>query len=63
MSDERILVLTHEYSDKSGFGICGVTRNMTVAMAWSCGGDENHVYALDIDVIYSSTAGVKELKL
>jgi hypothetical protein len=60
---ERILVLTHEYSDKSGFSICGVTRNMAVAMAWCYGNFDNHVYALDMDVIFPATAGVKEIKL
>lgn len=29
-----IYILTYEYSDKSGFKVCGVTDNYSVALAW-----------------------------
>jgi hypothetical protein len=29
-----IFILTHEYSDKSGFKVCGITENPVVADAW-----------------------------
>lgn len=47
----EVLILTHEYADKSGFQICGVTQNYTVARAWALGGNENHVYRVPLDQI------------
>ena len=55
----RAFVLTQEYSDRSAFNICGVTQNMTVALAWVQSGDENHVYELAIDVILPAARGAK----
>lgn len=46
-----VYVLTHEYSDKSGYQICGATENYVVAMAWHRGGSENHVYHVTLDHI------------
>lgn len=42
-------VLTHEYSDKSGFTICGVTATYAVAAAWYNANDENNVYAVTLE--------------
>jgi hypothetical protein len=39
-----IYVLTHEYSDRSAFSICGVTENREIAEAWAHGNDENNIY-------------------
>ncbi len=41
-----IYVLTHEYSDKSGFAICGVTQHPELALAWKNANDENKVYPI-----------------
>ena len=42
-----IYVLTHEYSDKSGFSICGITENPKFAAAWADANDENNVYPIE----------------
>ena len=42
-----IFVLTHEYSDHSGFTICGVSANRDLATAWYRANDENNVYVFD----------------
>ena len=44
-----VYVLTFEYSDKSGFHVCGVTANRTVAATWYNANDDNYVYEIDID--------------
>lgn len=44
-----VYVLTHEFSDKSGFHVCGVTDSNHVAMTWTRAGDENKVYACDLN--------------
>lgn len=50
MSGNNVFVLTHEYSDKSGFAICGVTTNYAVANAWKAASDGNHkVYNVEMD--------------
>jgi hypothetical protein len=60
---ERFFVLTHEYSDKSGFHICGVTKSFEVAVAWYRGNDENHIYGLESDEILPAAIGAKEIKI
>lgn len=42
----EVYVLTHEYSDKSAFYICGVTVHLDLAMAWINGGDDTHAYKI-----------------
>ncbi len=39
-----VYVLTHEYADKSGFHICGVTESSLVADTWFRANDENNIY-------------------
>lgn len=50
-----IFILTYEYSDKSGFKVCGVTQNPVVATAWreaNMNSGENHVRVVNaLDVI------------
>lgn len=51
-------VLTFEYADKSGFHICGVTRNYVVAVAWFRAGDGDHkVYPVEEDRIAEFSSG------
>lgn len=47
----EIFVLTHEYSDKSHFQICGVTGDFPVVYAWLAGGNENHAYRVPLNQI------------
>jgi len=47
----EIYVLTHEYSDKSRFQICGVTQTLGIVYAWISGGDSNHAYRIPMDQI------------
>lgn len=42
-----LYVLTHEYSDRSGFSICGITADYDVAIAWYRANDEANVYQID----------------
>ena len=44
-------ILIHEYYDKSGFSIRGLTTNELVARAWDRGNTENHVYVGRVDDI------------
>jgi hypothetical protein len=39
-------VLTHEYSDRSAFSICGITDNHSIATTWFNANDENNVYEI-----------------
>lgn len=50
-------VLTYEYTDKSGFRICGVTQNYVVAMAWFRAGDEHNIYPVPADRIADFSEG------
>lgn len=43
-----VYVLTHEYSDRSGFSICGVTEEIAVANAWYQANDETNVYEASV---------------
>jgi hypothetical protein len=47
----EVYVLTHEYSDKSSFSICGVTEDVNIARTWIQGGPENHIYKIPLNQI------------
>jgi hypothetical protein len=56
-------VLTHEYSDKSGFHVCGLTESPAVVDAWmSAGKGECKAYKVVPDVIAKAHEGYKELE-
>lgn len=58
MNEEFVFVLTHQYPDKSGFSVCGVTMNEAVANAWAIGGrGENKIYRCTPDDIADWTTG------
>lgn len=44
-------ILTHEYSDRSGFTICGVTELRKMAECWFNANDENNVYFIQDESI------------
>lgn len=51
-------VLTHEYSDKSAFHVCGLTDIPAVVDAWlSAGGGECHAYKVTPNIIASTREG------
>jgi hypothetical protein len=41
-----IYILTHEYSDKSGFDVCGATTSHVQAWTWLRANYENNVYQI-----------------
>lgn len=43
----EVYILTHEYSDHSGFSICGMTESLQTAEAWFRASDETNVYPID----------------
>jgi hypothetical protein len=43
-------VLTHEYGDRSGFRIVGITPDVQAAHLWYVAADENHVYRVTPNV-------------
>lgn len=45
----KIYVLTHEYLDRSGFTVGGITENLVVAIAWSAVSPECHYYVGDTE--------------
>lgn len=47
----EVFILTHEYSDKSHFQICGVTQNDAVMLAWINGGEDTHAYKVPLEQI------------
>jgi hypothetical protein len=58
-----VYVLTHEYSDRSGFDVCGATELPIVADTWYKANDENNVYTLDTNISAKRwTEGVKGWK-
>lgn len=60
---ENMFVLTHEYYDKSGFKVCGVTRSGAIASAWLAAGDGQHkVYRVASDVVKNYSQGWEEWK-
>jgi hypothetical protein len=50
---KEIFVLTHEYSDKSRFQICGATEDLIVVYTWLAGGESNHAYRIPVDQMKS----------
>jgi len=49
----KVYVLIKEYSDRSGFAVCGVTTSQDVAQAFAIGGEDgsatSRVYERDTD--------------
>ena len=44
-----VYVLTHAYSDKSAFNVCGVTETLDVATTWYRANNENDVFVCDLN--------------
>ena len=55
-ADGTLFVLTKEYSDKSGFHVCGVTDNPQLAAAWQIAGSdpETRVYKVQLNLVTDS---------
>lgn len=53
----EVFVLTHEYSDRSSFTICGVTESRLVAHTWINGSYDTHAYKVPIDQIMKAHPG------
>ncbi len=45
----KVFVLTHAFSDNSGFHICGATTNYAMAETWFNANQENDIYAIDLE--------------
>lgn len=56
-------ILTHEYSDKSSFHVCGLTENPAVVDAWkSAGGSDCKAYKIVPDVLADAAKGYAEIE-
>lgn len=51
---QEVYVLTHEYSDRSRFQICGVTQSELVVQAWTGAGDNTYAYKITVDQIMAA---------